>query len=161
MRTTTSAVTRDVEKYRKFLKSGMPGPHAYVVLLGVTHFDWPSVLAQIEKGLPATSVERFGRNTGFSLEETLQLISIAKRTFMRRKQQGRLSPEESDRLIRASRVFATALHLFAGDVDDTREWLTDAQRAFGGITPAEMTRSDIGAHEVERLVFQLLHGVLP
>ena len=37
MRNTAS---RDVEKYRQFLKSGMPGPHAYVVLLGLNQFDW-------------------------------------------------------------------------------------------------------------------------
>ncbi|HEX9163928.1 MAG TPA: hypothetical protein VF980_19620, partial [Thermoanaerobaculia bacterium] len=79
MRTSIPAATRDIEKYRKFLKTGMPGPHAYVVLLGVTHFDWPSVLAQIEKGLPAAAVERFARNTGFSLDQVLDLISVAKR----------------------------------------------------------------------------------
>jgi putative toxin-antitoxin system antitoxin component (TIGR02293 family) len=156
-----SSVTRDVEKFRKFLKTGMPGPHAYVVLLGLNQFDWPGVLEQIDKGLPTSAVDRFLRNSSFTPEQLLDLIQIARRTFMRRKQQGRLSPAESDRLVRAARVFAKALHLFGGDVEETAGWLTESQRAFGGIAPIRIATTEVGAHEVERLIGQLEHGVFP
>lgn len=151
----------DVQKFRSFLKSGMPGGHAYVVLLGLHQYDWPGVLAQIEKGLPMAALDRFLKNSGFTQEQLLQLLQIAPRTYMRRKQQGRLSPDESDRLVRAARVFSKALHLFAGDTEEAATWLNDAQRAFRGVSPLEMARTDIGAQEVERLIFQLEHGVLP
>ncbi len=151
----------DIQKFRKFLKGGMPGPHAYVVLLGMHQFDWPGVLAKIDKGLPVSAIDRFLGNSGLTQEQLLDLIGIAPRTFMRRKKQGRLSPTESDRLVRAARVFATALHLFGGDPEETTIWLTEAQRAFRGTTPLEMARTDVGAREVERLVYQLEHGVLP
>ena len=159
MRSTSKS--REIERFRKFLKSGMPGNHAYVVLLGLTQFDWPGVLAQIEKGLPFATFERFLRATGFTQQQLLELLQIATRTFMRRKKEGRFSPAESDRLVRAARVFATTLHLFNGDVEDTVSWLTDAQRAFRGATPWEMARTEVGADEVERLIYQLEHGVLP
>jgi len=151
----------DVQKLQQFLKTRMPGPHAYVVLLGLVRFDWPSVLAQIEKGLPFSTIERFIRNSGLSQEDVLDLLQIATRTFMRRKKEGRLSPAESDRLVRAARVFATVLHLFDGDASKAAAWLTDAQRAFRGETPLKMARTEIGAHEVERLIYQLEYGVLP
>jgi putative toxin-antitoxin system antitoxin component (TIGR02293 family) len=156
-----TAPKSDLQKFRKFLKSGMPGPHAYVVLLGMHQFDWPGVLASIDKGLPFSAIERFIGNSGLTQEQLLDLIGLAPRTFMRRKQQGRLSPEESDRLVRAVRVFATALHLFHGDTAETTTWLTEAQRAFRGTTPLEMMKTDVGAKEVERLVGQLEYGVLP
>ncbi len=119
------------------------------------------MLARIGKGLPFSALDRFLGNSGLTQEQLLDLIGIAPRTFMRRKKQGRLSPTESDRLVRAARVFATALHLFGGDAEETTIWLTEAQRAFRGTTPLEMARTDVGAREVERLVYQLEHGVLP
>jgi putative toxin-antitoxin system antitoxin component (TIGR02293 family) len=156
-----TAPKSDLRKFRKYLKSGMPGPHAYVVLLGMHQFDWPGVLAQIDKGLPFSAIERFLGNSGLTQPQLLDLIGIAPRTFMRRKKEGHLSPAESDRLIRAARVYAKVLHLFSGDTDQSTAWLTEAQRAFRGTTPLEMARTEIGAQEVERLVFQLEHGVLP
>ncbi len=153
--------TADLQKLQKFLRSGMPGSHAYVVLLGVSQFDWPGVLAQIDKGLPFAAFDRFLRNSGLTPEQLLDLVQIAPRTLMRRRQQGRLSPAESDRLVRAARVFARVLHLFGGDAAATVVWLTDAQRAFRGVTPLEMARTEVGAYEVERLIGQLESGVLP
>ena len=151
----------DVERFRGFLETGMPGPHAYVVLLGLSQFDWPGVLAEVEKGLPFTALERFLRNSGLGQAQLLDLVQIAPRTFMRRKGQGRLSAAESDRLVRAARVFAKALHLFGGDAEETAAWLNEAQRAFGGATPLHMARTEVGANEVERLIGQIEHGVFP
>ena len=156
-----STASRDVEKYRQFLKSGMPGPHAYVVLLGLNQFDWPGVLAQIEKGLPYSAFDRFLRNTGFTLEQLLDLVQIAPRTFMRRKTQGKLSPAESDRLVRAARVYGRTLFFFDGDAAAATDWLNEAQYSFGGVRPVEMMGTDVGANEVERLIGQLEHGVFP
>lgn len=154
-------VSSDVQKYQKFLKSGMPGPHAYVILLGLTRFDFPGVVEKIKKGLPYSAFERLRKNTGFSNEELLDFLQIPKRTLARRKAAGRLSSDESDRLVRVARVFADTLHLFGGDATEAAVWLTRAQRAFAGVTPLEMSHTEAGAREVERLIYQLEHGVLP
>lgn len=150
-----------VEKIRKFLKSGMPGPHAYVVLLGLNRFDYPGVIEQIEQGLPYSAFEQLQANSGFSSEALIDLLQIPRRTLARRKTEGRFSSDESDRLIRAARIYAAALHLFDGNRDDATEWLSEAQRAFAGVTPLAMARTEVGAQEVERLIGQLEHGVLP
>jgi putative toxin-antitoxin system antitoxin component (TIGR02293 family) len=115
----------------------------------------------IEKGLPYSTYERLRKNTGFSSEQLLDLLQIPKRTLVRRKAAARFSPEESDRLVRLARVYAKALDFFNGDAAAATGWLTHAQRAFRGVTPLEMTRTDVGAQEVETLIFQLEHGVLP
>ena len=161
MRTNSAQARNDVERFRTFLRTGMPGSHAYVVLLGLKQFDFPGIIEQIEKGLPFSAFERLQKNTGFSTEVLLDLLQIPRRTLTRRKSTGRLSRDESDRLVRLARVYGRALHFFDGDVRATTIWLEDAQRAFGGITPMDMIKTDVGAQEVERLIGQLEHGVFP
>lgn len=155
------AVSTDVQKFRKFLKSGMPGPHAYVVLLGMSRFDFPGVVERIRKGLPWSTFERLQRSSGLSSDQLLDLLQIPRRTLARRKAGGRFTAEESDRMVRLARVYARALHFFDGDAEAATTWLSDAQYSFGGVTPLEMTRTDVGAQEVERLIGQLEHGVFP
>jgi putative toxin-antitoxin system antitoxin component (TIGR02293 family) len=77
----------------------------------------------------------------------------------RRKREGRFLPDESDRLLRASRLFGKALELFEGDRDAATEWLTTAQPALGGTVPLDLAKSEVGALEVERLIGRLEHGV--
>jgi putative toxin-antitoxin system antitoxin component (TIGR02293 family) len=156
-----TAVSSDVQKFQKFLKSGMPGPHAYVVLLGMSRFDFPGVVERIKKGLSWSAFERLQKNSGFSNDQLLDLLQIPRRTLARRKAGGRFTPSESDRLVRLARVYARALHFFDGDAEAASDWLADAQYAFGGVTPLEMARTDAGAQEVERLIGQLEHGVFP
>jgi putative toxin-antitoxin system antitoxin component (TIGR02293 family) len=70
-----------------------------------------------------------------------------------------LQPDESDRLLRVSRVFARAIELFEGDDRAARHWLSTPQRALGGAVPLTLAKTKVGAREVERLVGRLEHGV--
>jgi|SRR5579859_1918648 len=156
MRTSAPA---DLDKFRKFLKSGMPGPHAYVILLGLTRFDLAGIIERIEQGLPYAAFERFQKNTGFTHEQLADLVQIPRRTLARRHEAGRLSADESDRLVRAARIYAQALYFFSGDAAEATRWLTTVRRALGGVTPLQMARTEIGAQEVEDLIGRLEHGV--
>ncbi len=153
-------VSADVRRFQKFLRNGMPGPHAYVILLGLSRFDFHGLIEQIEKGFPYSALERLQKNTGLTTEQILDLLQIPRRTLARRKTAGRLTAEESDRLARLARVYARTLWFFDGDVEAATSWLNEAQFAFGGTRPLEMTRTDVGALEVERLIGQLEHGIL-
>ena len=156
-----ASVPHDLDQFRRVLKFGMPGPHAYVVLLGLTRFDFPGVIEKIRKGLPYSSFERLQKNTGFSTDQLLDLLQIPRRTLARRKATGRFAAEESDRLVRFARIYARALHFFDGDAAAATEWLSHAQRAFRYATPLEMARTEVGSQEIERLLGQLEYGVLP
>jgi putative toxin-antitoxin system antitoxin component (TIGR02293 family) len=152
-------VTRDVERFREFLHQGMPGPHAYAVLLGLTYYDFPSLRKAIEKGLPWKSFDRFVRNIGLPADTVATMIAIRPRTLARRKAEGRFTSEESDRLLRAARVYAKSLDLFDGDAEAARLWLTDLNTALGGVAPIEFARTEMGAQEVEDLIGRIQHGV--
>lgn len=153
--------TKDLERFRQCVRRGAPGPHAYVLLLGLETFDPPDLFRAVKKGFSYRTFERFRQNTSLSFERVIRLIDIPRRTMTRRKREGRFPPSESDRLLRASRLFGKTLALFDGDRDAATEWLTTPQPALGGTIPLELARSEIGVQEVERLVARLEHGVFP
>jgi putative toxin-antitoxin system antitoxin component (TIGR02293 family) len=128
-------------------------------MLGIKS-EHPAVLVdRIRKGLPSSAIDKFQKFTGLSTEELSQLVGIPRRSLSRRKKLGRLSPHQSDRLVRASTVFEEAVSLFDGDVDAAREWLLRPQRALGGETPLTFAQTEIGAREVRDLIGRLEHGV--
>lgn len=134
-------------------------PNSYVTLLGMSVVALPALLREVEKGLPYRAYERLSRSLGASTDDVLRLVGISLRTLVRRKVEGRFSPEESDRLLRAARVFAHAISLFEGDHSAALEWLRAPQTALGGAIPLDLARTDLGAREVEALTLRLEHGV--
>lgn len=155
------AATPDLERLRQFARLGAPGPHGYVVLLGMNTFDPREVMRAVDKGLPYRAFDRFCRNSGLSFDVVIALIDVPRRTMTRRKAEGRFLPAESDRLLRISRLFVQTLELFEGDRDAALAWLSAGQPTFGRVTPLEMARTEIGSREVERLIARLEHGVFP
>src|SRR6202011_5781262 len=65
--------------------------------------------ARIRAGLPYASLEAVERSLTLSRQESSQVLSIPLRTLARRKREGRLSADESDRVYRAARLFGRAL----------------------------------------------------
>ena len=155
----TSAASRDVDRFREFLRVGKPGTHAYAILLGIDSFDLPSLLKLVSKGFAWKTLERFARNAGLPVEAVGEMLAIPSRTLARRKADGRLSPEESDRLLRAARVYSRALELFEGDATAATEWMTTLNTALGGNAPITYARTELGAEEVESVIGRIEHGV--
>ena len=150
--------TRDLDRFR-VARRGNAGAHAYVLLLGLETFDLRKLLQTIENGLPFRCYERLSRNTGIPTDRLLELVDIPRRTLLRRKHEGRFSPNESDRLLRAARLFGKALDLFEGDRQAVLDWLSTRQTAIGGAVPLDLARSETGAREVEAVLGRLEHGV--
>jgi len=159
MDTQLSSAGKDVVRYHDLLMKGRPGERAYVVLLGIEEFDLPALLRLIEKGLSWKTLQRFVRNIGLTFEEVADLIAIPRRTLARRKVDGRLTAQESDRLLRAARIYGRALELFDGDREAATEWLTDPNLALGNVPPIELARTELGAQEVDHLIGRIEHGV--
>jgi putative toxin-antitoxin system antitoxin component (TIGR02293 family) len=156
---TAGAPTPDVGEIRSRILARRTEGHFYVALLGLRTYETLSLDRQVRKGLGYSSFSRFQRNTGLSATVIADLIQIPTRTLTRRKSDGRFSPEESDRLVRAARVFGRAMELFEGDSVASRRWLTAPQSALGGRVPLEFARTDVGAGEVESLIGRLEYGI--
>jgi putative toxin-antitoxin system antitoxin component, TIGR02293 family len=149
----------DLAEIRTHLKAGARGNYYFVALLGLRNYEPLKIDARVRSGLSFASLERFQRNTSLSSNEIAVVIRLPARTWARRKATGKLEPDESDRLLRASRVFGRALELFEGDADAARQWLLGAQPLLGNLIPFELAATDVGALEVERLIGRLEHGI--
>jgi putative toxin-antitoxin system antitoxin component (TIGR02293 family) len=149
----------DLAAYRRLIREKRGGPNVHVRLLGFEISGSLALLERVEAGFSYQVFERFQRNVDLSTPELLKLVQISPRTLIRRKDEGRLSSEESDRLLRASRVFGGALALFEGDLASTRAWFSRPARALGGRSPQDVAATEMGAREVENLVGRLEHGV--
>jgi putative toxin-antitoxin system antitoxin component (TIGR02293 family) len=154
-----ASAPRDVERFRDMLATSGLGPHSYAILLGLRTSDWPKLLRNVQRGLPYDVLGHLQKNTGLSAEKLLAWLQIAPRTLTRRKQRGHFLREESDRLLRAARVFGRALELFEGDAAGATDWLLSSQPALGGLAPIDAAETEIGSREVEDLIGRLEHGV--
>jgi putative toxin-antitoxin system antitoxin component (TIGR02293 family) len=128
-------------------------------LLGIDTVDNLKLAKKVESGLSFDAFERVGRVSGLSTDELRIAIRIAPRTLTRRRQEKRLSPEESDRLVSVSRLLSLAIELFEGDVRAALNWFTAQNRALGGISPLTAASTEVGSREVEALIGRLEHGV--
>ena len=151
--------TADLNEIQSRIRSGRTEGYFYVALLGLRTYDPLPLYRQVRKGLGYSAVTHFQRNTGLPASTLSDLIQTPSRTLTRRKTEGRLAPEESDRLLRAARVFGRTLELFEGDADAARNWLTAPQPALGGHPPLQLSGTEVGATEVEGLIGRLEHGI--
>lgn len=136
------------------------GPHGYAALLGLRTFDPAGLRERVEAGLSYQALERLRVALDLPLADLAELLQIRMRTLSRRKEEGRLRPDESDRLLRASRLLAAAIELFDGDRPAARRWLAAPQEGLGGATPLEYARTDVGCREVENLIGRLEYGIV-
>jgi|SRR5712691_3163356 len=155
----TEAKSADLKEMEARIRSGKREGHYYVALLGFRTYEAVVIYRLVRKGFAFSTFERFRKNTSLSQQDLSDLTQITARTLVRRREAGKLEPEESDRLLRASRIFARALELFEGDREAAKRWLSTPQVALGGLVPLELAKTDVGAQEVEFLVGRLEHGI--
>lgn len=129
--------------------------------IGLRVRDKLSLIERIEEGFPYRTLERLQESLAIPAGEVAEVVRIPIRTLTRRKKEGRLRPEESERVLRIARLIEDATRLHEGDLDQARTWLKTPKRALDGKTPLEMGRTEVGAREVENLLGRLEHGVYP
>ena len=127
--------------------------------LGITAASTDELISQVERGLSFKSLRQLETHSGMPVAMIASIIAIPERTLARRKTAGRLTSEESERLLRVSTVFEKAVDLFEGDAAAAVRWLTTSQKALGDHPPITYARTELGAREVENLIGRLEHGV--
>jgi putative toxin-antitoxin system antitoxin component (TIGR02293 family) len=116
------------------------------------------LIRQIQKGLRFTELETLQDSIDLPFEQLAAKLAISRSTLQRRKAAGRLSPDESDKVIRYSRLVRQAADFF-GDIEKARAWLKHPQYGLGGAVPLDYARTEAGAHEVENLLGRMKYGV--
>jgi putative toxin-antitoxin system antitoxin component (TIGR02293 family) len=126
--------------------------------LGLAANNTAELILQVERGFSYKALRTFESNSGMSISMIASVIGVPARTLARRKAVGRITPEESERLLRISTVFEKAVELFEGDVAEAVNWLTNPRKIFDNRPPLVYARTEVGAREVENLIGRLEHG---
>ena len=116
------------------------------------------LIRRIQKGFLFRELEVLQSSIDLPLEQLAGKLSISRSTLQRRKAAGRLSPAESDKVMRFSRLLQHAAEIF-GNIDKARAWLKHPQRGLGGAIPLDYAETEIGAREVEKLLGRIDYGV--
>ena len=117
------------------------------------------ILRLVRDGLPFSMLEELASAVGGSQQQLAKVIGIPATTLGRRKRTGRLTPAESDRLVRIARLQSMARTLMRGDAPAARRWLTTPHALLGEETPLHHASTETGGREVEQLIGRLRHGV--
>ena len=88
----------------------------------------------------------------------LDRLAVPRKTLAHRRALGRLSAEQSDRLMRLLRVIGHARTTFGHPAKADR-WLRRPTRVLDGNAPLDLLDTDLGARRVETLLGRIDHGI--
>jgi putative toxin-antitoxin system antitoxin component (TIGR02293 family) len=115
-------------------------------------------IQRIHAGVNFRAAQNLQRALHIPLDKLAEVLGMSRATLHRRKVQGRLDQDESEKLIRYQRLLKKAEEVF-GSSADARDWLTHPQVALGKSVPIEFAKTEIGAREVENLLGRIEYGV--
>ncbi|MEO7723705.1 MAG: antitoxin Xre/MbcA/ParS toxin-binding domain-containing protein [Chthoniobacterales bacterium] len=116
------------------------------------------VIRVVQEGLDFAELESLREQLDLPLDRLASQLGLARATLHRRKTSGRLTSDESDKVLRFARLLGQAVQLFGG-IEDARQWLKAPQRGLGGAVPLDYAQTETGAREVENLLGRIDYGV--
>jgi putative toxin-antitoxin system antitoxin component (TIGR02293 family) len=91
-------------------------------------------------------------------DELAVKLGISPRTVRyQRKKLGRLSRENTEKLVRIARIQHQARKIFSTD-EAVSQWLTSPAPALEGLKPIDLLDTDLGAREIESVLTGIAYG---
>src|SRR5712672_1023620 len=112
--------------------------------VGRTSTHPTELIQKIQKGLRFSELKTLQGTLDLPFEKLAAKLCISRSTLQRRKTSGRLSPDESDKVVRFSRLLTHATTVF-GDAEKARAWLKHPQAGLGGAVPLNYASTEKGA----------------
>ncbi len=116
------------------------------------------VIRIVQEGLEFAELESLREQLDLPLDGLAEQLGLSRATLHRRKASGRLTSDESDKVLRFARLLGQAVQLFGG-IEQARQWLKAPQRGLGGAVPLDYAQTETGAREVENLLGRIDYGV--
>lgn len=111
----------------------------------------------LREGLSVAAVQRLLESGRLTLAE-IDRVVLPRKTLANRRRIGRLTPEQSDRLMRVARVLALTEETF-GNPEKAGLWLRRPSAVLAGERPLDLLDTDEGARAVETLLGRISHGI--
>lgn len=130
----------------------------FMKISGFSNTNKLQLIQQIRQGIDVSYLDLLADNLNLNMKEVIKLVDISSRTLVRRKQEGKLRADESERVYRLADLMARAtdvLHSY----EEAKHWLKTPKKALGGETPLSLADTEIGAKEVKDLLGRIEHGV--
>jgi putative toxin-antitoxin system antitoxin component (TIGR02293 family) len=115
------------------------------------------LVVAVRKGLSFDVVDDVLADGRLSAAE-LDRLALPRKTLAHRRTLGRLTAEQSDRLVRILRVILDAEETFA-NADKAHRWLRRPTAVLAGNAPLDLLDTDAGARRVETLLGRIAHGI--
>jgi len=130
----------------------------YGASIGLKPQNTSQLIQKIKNGLPLKTFGQLCKNLAVSEKELCATLNIAPSTLARRKKEGHLSFEESERVFRIARLYDKAVEIFQ-EPGLARKWLKEPAWALGDVPPLTYADTELGSKEVEDLLGRIEHGV--
>jgi putative toxin-antitoxin system antitoxin component (TIGR02293 family) len=111
----------------------------------------------VARRIPLKALAHVQRSGAFSDAEIQHFIIPARTRRHRQERRQRLSIEESDRLVRLTRIQALAEDVF-GDVHKANAWLRQPLGELNGTPPLELAQTEAGARLIEQILAKIDWG---
>jgi len=118
-----------------------------------------ALISQVLDGFSYQVLEQLAANLGLSVPAVAEKLGMPARTLSRRKTDGRLTADESERALRLAMLYERAIGLFDGNIQAAQEWLKMPKKALNGESPISFASTELGARTVENLIGRIEHGV--
>ncbi len=123
-------------------------------LKSLVALEWTTAVEAVKKGIPSGLLRKLADQLQLGLSELAILLHLPTRTLHRRLQVGRLSLDESERLLAIAKIFQQAIEILGSEAKAIH-WLKSPIRALDGKTPLECAETQIGLREVEDVLTRI------
>lgn len=117
------------------------------------------IISKVRRGFPAQTA--VWMRDHIQLKRSVFYGAVVRRQTIesaQRRAEQRLSPEQSERLLRTARVYGLATEAF-GDRERAERWMASPNPQLSDSSPAEYLDTETGTHWVETLLERMMYGV--
>jgi putative toxin-antitoxin system antitoxin component (TIGR02293 family) len=136
----------------------MPSTEASTTVASIIPEVDSDLVAAVRAGLTYAAVEQLQNHLEAPDALLARAMGISPRTLSRRREEGKLTTGESDRLVLLAEVVGLARRAL-GSEEGAREWLSTSHSMLGGESPLGHMDTVAGMEEVKKMLYHIEHGI--
>lgn len=118
-----------------------------------------SLFLLVKTGLDICVFNQLAVQMGASPKKFAQWLGMSSSTFYHRVKRGRFSSDESDRAVRAAKIFTRSVMLLQGNLSAARLWIQTPLKGLNGNAPVQCLQTGVEYQAVVDLIGRLEAGV--